>query len=259
MARQLEPESRVYLQEQHEADPLVVSVLLPLVFRIRPGVVDAGERHLGATAFPVRRRDRVRAVDPAVSVEDVLGQILAVYAVDRIADVLASGDDQRERYQQDHREAVMQTEHRAVDVDVRDLYEALQAAEYVQHLGTARSHRRGDQGTLGPSPPPQKKIIPSPSRNLSLFFLWWPSLLTSFLRSFSDLGTRSRLHRDSDWTGTVRTFPPGPGNHSRQEHSTNFTMRISVLFTPFLSPLLFLTRGISLTLAQPFGSTWIRL
>jgi len=81
-------------------------------------------------------------VYPAVRVQHVLGQILAVNAVDGVADVLAGGDDQRERYQQDDREAVVQAEHGAVDVDVRDLYEALQAAEYVQHLDSDRPTRR---------------------------------------------------------------------------------------------------------------------
>lgn len=125
-----------YLQKQHEADPLVVSVLLSLAFGIRFGIVDAGKGHLQALSLPVRRGYRVRAVYPAVSVENVLGQVLAVYTIDGIADVLAGCDDQGERYQQDHSQAVMQAEDGAVDVDVRDFYETLQTAKYVQHLGT---------------------------------------------------------------------------------------------------------------------------
>lgn len=125
-----------YLQEQHEADPLVVSVLLSLAFGIRFGIVDAGEGHLQAFFLPVRRGYRVGAVYPAVSVQNVLGQVFAVYTVDGVADVLASCDDQGERYQQDHSQAVMQAEDGAVDVDVRDFYETLQTAKYVQHLGT---------------------------------------------------------------------------------------------------------------------------
>lgn len=125
-----------YLQKQHEADPLVVSVLLSLAFGIRFGIVDAGKGHFQALSLPVRRGYRVRAVYPAVSVENVLGQVLAVYTIDGIADVLAGCDDQGERYQQDHSQAVMQAEDGAVDVDVRDFYETLQTAKYVQHLGT---------------------------------------------------------------------------------------------------------------------------
>lgn len=125
-----------YLQEQHEADPLVVSVLLSLAFGIWFGIVDAGKGHFQALFLPVRRGYRVCAVYPAVSVQNVLGQIFAVYAVDGIADVLAGCDDQGERYQQDHSQAVMQAEDGAVDMDVRDFYETLQTAKYVQHLGT---------------------------------------------------------------------------------------------------------------------------
>lgn len=125
-----------YLQEQHEADPLVISVLFPLAFGIQFGIVDPGKRHLQALYLAVRRGYRVRAVYPAVSVENVLGQVLAVYAVDGVADVLAGRDDQGERYQQDHGQAVMQAEDGAVDMDVRDFYETLQTAKYVQHLAT---------------------------------------------------------------------------------------------------------------------------
>lgn len=125
-----------YLQKQHEADPLVVSVLLSLAFGIRFGIVDAGKGHFQALSLLVRCGYRVRAVYPAVSVENVLGQVLAVYTIDGIADVLAGCDDEGERYQQDHSQAVMQAEDGAVDMDVRDFYETLQTAKYVQHLGT---------------------------------------------------------------------------------------------------------------------------
>lgn len=123
-----------YLQEQHEADPLVVAVLLSVSFEMRLRVVDAGKRHLRAFSLVVRRNDRVRTVYPAIGVQHVLGQVLAVNAIDWIAHVLTSGDDQRERDQQDHGEAVVQAEYGAVYVYVRDLYKALQTAKYVQHL-----------------------------------------------------------------------------------------------------------------------------
>lgn len=144
-----------YLQKQHEANPLVVSVLLSLGFGIRFGIVDAGKGHFQAFSLPVRRGYRVRAVYPAVSVQDVLGQVLAVYAVDGIADVLASRDDQGERYQQDHSQAVMQAEDGAVDMDMRDFYETLQTAEYVQHLGTERYQNKRSEATPGHGDPPE--------------------------------------------------------------------------------------------------------
>lgn len=142
-----------YLHKQHKTDPLVVSVLLFLAVGIRSGVVDAEEGHFRALPLPVRRGDRVRAVYPAIRVQDVLGQVFAVYAVDGIADILASGDDQGERYQYDHGKTVMHAEDGAVDVNMRDLYKALQTAEYVQHLGTERCRTKG-------SGPRRKVTIP---------------------------------------------------------------------------------------------------
>lgn len=123
-----------YLEKEHEADPLVVPVLLALAIGVRPGVVDSGKGHLVALLLLVGGGNGVGAVYPAVGVEHVLGQILAVYAVDRIADVLAGRHYQRERDQQDYRKAVVETKDGRVDVDVRYFNEALQAAEYVQHL-----------------------------------------------------------------------------------------------------------------------------
>lgn len=141
-----------YLQKQHEADPLVISVLFPLGVGIRLGVVDAGERHLRALPLPVGRGDGVGAVYPAVRVEDVLGQVLAVYAVDGVADVLAGGDDQGERDEYDDRETVVQSEDGAVGVNVRDFNEALETAKYVQHLGTERHRgRERDRAALAPA------------------------------------------------------------------------------------------------------------
>lgn len=158
-----------YLQKQHEANPLVVSVLFPLSVGIRLGVVDAGERHLQAFALPVGCGDSVGAVYPAVCVENVLGQVLAVYAVDRVADVLAGGDDQGERDQYNHREAVVQSKDSAVGVDVRDFNEALETTEYVQHFGTERHRGRekdravtapGDGGDSSGWPPGSVRFLP---------------------------------------------------------------------------------------------------
>lgn len=93
---------KCYLKKQHETDPLVVSVLFSLAFGIRFRVVDAGKGHFGAFFLSIGRGYGIRAVYPAVSVQDILRQVLAVYAIDGIADVLAGGDDEGECYQQDH-------------------------------------------------------------------------------------------------------------------------------------------------------------
>jgi len=132
-----------YLQKQHKANPLVVSVLLFLAVGIRLGIVDAKEGHFRAFPLPVRRGDCVCTVYPAIRVQDVFGQVFAVYTIDRIADILASGDDQGKCYQYNHSKTVMHAEDGAVDMNMRDLYKALQTAEYVQHLGTERHRTKG--------------------------------------------------------------------------------------------------------------------
>lgn len=202
-----------YLQEEHETNPLIVSVLLSLAFGIRFGIVDAEEGHFQALSLSVRRGYRVRAVYPAVSVQDVLGQVLAVYAVDGIADVLAGRDDQGERYQQDHSQAVMQAEDGAVDVDVRDFYETLQTAKYVQHLGSTRTipEVREIRGCAGPRRFPR---ITSPQDSTSLHVA--PAFVFYIFRSrFRDRFSAASEFRFSS------TFPlPRAArvyNHSKRE------------------------------------------
>ena len=50
-------------------------------------------------------------MDPAVSVENVLRNILGVDAVDRVADVLPRRDDYREREQDDRADAPVEAKH----------------------------------------------------------------------------------------------------------------------------------------------------
>jgi len=72
-------------------------------------------------------------VYPTVRVEHVLGYVFGVHAVDRVADVLPGGDDQAERGQQHHGQAVVEPKHGRVDVNVADFHQALQAPEHVKH------------------------------------------------------------------------------------------------------------------------------
>lgn len=126
------PTDRTYLEEQTEAHPLVIAVRLAVV-ALAAGVVHAGVRHADAHLLLERLLDGVRGVYPAVRVEHVLRYVLGVHAVDRVADVLARGDDQAERGQQHHGQAVVHAEHGRVDVHVADFYQALQAPEHVKH------------------------------------------------------------------------------------------------------------------------------
>ena len=57
--------------------------------------------------------------------------------VDGVAHVLPRRHDEREGEQGHHREGVVQPEYRAVDVDVADLDQVLEAAEDVQHDWTS--------------------------------------------------------------------------------------------------------------------------
>lgn len=77
-----------YLEEEAEADPLVVRVAL-LVFRVAPRTVYARVRYDHTNLLLECRLDGVRRVDPAVSVEHVLRYILSVNAVNGVPDVLS--------------------------------------------------------------------------------------------------------------------------------------------------------------------------
>lgn len=121
-----------YLEEQAKAHPLVVSVRLAVV-RLAAGVVHARVRDRDAHFLLERLPDGVRGVDPAVRVQHVLGYVLCVHAVDGVAHVLPRGDDQAERGQQHHGQAVVEPEHGRVDVHVADFHQALQAPEHVKH------------------------------------------------------------------------------------------------------------------------------
>lgn len=121
-----------HLEEQAEAYPLVVPVRLAVV-TLTAGVVHAGVRNADAHLLLKRLLDGVRGVYPTVSVEHVFRYVLGVHTVDRVADVLARGDNQAERGQQHHSQTVVHPEHGRVNVHVADFYQALQAPEHVKH------------------------------------------------------------------------------------------------------------------------------
>jgi len=59
-----------HLEEEAEADPLVVADIAPLFGIDR--LVDPGMSHIDPDPFPEGTRDRVGGVDPAVRVQHVL-------------------------------------------------------------------------------------------------------------------------------------------------------------------------------------------
>ena len=100
--------------------------------------IDARMWHLEADLLQVGTVDGVGRMDPAVGVEDVLGYILGVDAVDRVADILSRRHNQTEGQQDHHCDTVVQPEDGRVDVDVADFDQVLETAEYVQHGGRSR-------------------------------------------------------------------------------------------------------------------------
>lgn len=122
-----------YLEEEAEAYPLVVLDISLLFFSVR--LFNARMRYVHTKLLIKRRRDGVRGMDPAVRVDDILGYLLGVDAVYRVADVLAGRHDQTEGEEDHHRDGVVETEDRGVDVYVGDFDEVLEASEDIQHLG----------------------------------------------------------------------------------------------------------------------------
>lgn len=87
-------------------------LLVPVV----SGLVDTGMGNVDADALPVRRRQRVRRVDPAVRVEHILGNVSGVDAHDWRADVLPRRDDEGEGQQGHDGDPVVKPEHGSIGV-----------------------------------------------------------------------------------------------------------------------------------------------
>ncbi len=122
-----------YLEEEAEADPLVVLYVSPLLGI--DGLVHTRVGHVDAYPLPEGTGYGVGGVDPAVRVEHVLWDLLGVDAVDGIAHVLTGGDNQGEGNQEADCHRVVHPEDRRVYRDMADLDEALEASEHIQHLG----------------------------------------------------------------------------------------------------------------------------
>ena len=96
-----------------------------------------------------------------------LGDVLCVDAVDGVAHILLGGDDQTEGEHAGGGDAVVQPEHPAVDVAVRDVQEAPQLPEYLQHLESRLScsaflETAFSQAFLGPPGPHRPYQLSSP-------------------------------------------------------------------------------------------------
>lgn len=86
--------------------------------------------------LPEGRRYRVRRVDPTVGVENILGDVLGVDAVDGVADVLLGRHDERESEHAGGGDRVVESEHPRVDVNVANAEQPAKLAEDLQHGGS---------------------------------------------------------------------------------------------------------------------------
>ena len=94
--------------------------------------------HVEAHPFPEGTGDCVSRVNPTVGVEDVLGNVFGMDAVNGVANILPSRDNQAECQQADNGESVVEPEYGRVDVHVADFDQGLEASEYVDHPSTGR-------------------------------------------------------------------------------------------------------------------------
>ncbi len=121
-----------YLEEEAEADPLVVLDVSPLL-RVY-GLVNARVCHINAYPLPEGTGNGVGGVDPAVGVEHILWYVLGVDTIDGVAHILSCGHNEGESQQAHHRESVVQPEDGGVNVDVANLDKVLEPSKDVQHL-----------------------------------------------------------------------------------------------------------------------------
>ena len=122
-----------YLEEEAEADPLVVLVVSPLLWVQR--FVNAWVCHIEADALPEGTGDGICGMDPTVGVEHLLRNVPGVNAVNGIAHVLLRRHDQREGKHARGRHRVVESEDPRVYVNVRDAEKPAELAEALQHVG----------------------------------------------------------------------------------------------------------------------------
>lgn len=71
---------------------------------------------------------------PAVGFQNVLGDIVVLYAVYRVAKVLSATDQNAERHQDKDGEPVVQAEDVVVVTDAVDFYKVLEVVENLKHF-----------------------------------------------------------------------------------------------------------------------------
>lgn len=87
-----------YLEKQTETDPLIVAVGFP-IFQLSFGILHSRISDFFTDFLFECRFQRIGRMNPTVRIQYVFRYVLSVNAIDRIADILSSGDDQTERAQ----------------------------------------------------------------------------------------------------------------------------------------------------------------
>ena len=111
-----------------------------LLVSVVPGLVDAGMWDVDPDPFPVGRAERVGGMDPAVCIEDVLGDVPGVNTHDGRPDVLSSRHYEGEGQQGHHSHPVVKPKHRTVRVVSAHLDQAFQSKEQMQHFAFCSIH-----------------------------------------------------------------------------------------------------------------------
>jgi len=120
------------LEEQNKANPLVVPVVLehPLVRRR----IHSWSHDLGSNRLLHRRLYRISRVNPTVCVDDRGRNRICTNTVNGVPDILFGRRDHTEGQEDNHSQRVVETEDGVVDMDPRDLEQALETSKDVNHL-----------------------------------------------------------------------------------------------------------------------------
>ena len=94
--------------------------------------------HANPNPLPEGTRYGVGGVDPAVSIQNILRDVLGVDAVYGVANVLTSRDDEGKGEENNNSYCVVKSENCCVDLNVGHFDKGFQTSEYVDHCSTVR-------------------------------------------------------------------------------------------------------------------------
>lgn len=120
------------LEKQHEANPLIVFVVLDLIFTLRmrtnTGLNDILSNN---PRQPIRNGER--RINPTICVHNIQ-RYLIDDAIDGVANVLSRRNQKWKGNQNDHRRFVVQAKYVVVDADLVELQQPLHGAKNIKHV-----------------------------------------------------------------------------------------------------------------------------